>query len=565
MLLLGANHVIPVTRLVAATWGENPPSTATHQIRKVIAELRHRLPGAAELIVTDGPGYRIVLDDDQLDLSMFGIRIGQARKAVADGSTRYAVAELRGALGLWRGPLIGGAGSAVIEAASRSLEEQRLTATGQLLDLRLSLGEDAELISELTALIQEYPLREMLRGQLMLALWRCGRQAEALEEYSRVRRLLADELGIDPSPGLDRIHEAILCKRSDLEAAPRFGGDQAEPVVGSTAVPQCSLPYDLADFTGRTKELGSLLLEVKNPIGQGMRIIVIDGMGGSGKTALAIHTAHQLEGRYPDGQLYVDLNGFTAGRAALTPRAVLGTLLRTSGLTGVRIPHDDHGRSALWRVVTAQRRLLILLDNAIDEAQVRPLLPGAAGCLVLITSRSQLADLDGAFSLSVAMMTHEDCVTMLERTVGLDRVAAEPAAVDLLITLCGHLPLAVRICASRLRNRQQWSIGYLAGRLQSETGVLDELCSRSRSVAAAIRLSHQPLDQRHRTAFRLLGQHVAADFDLKAAVGLIGSTAADAESILERLVDVRLLEAHAFGRYGFHNLVRSFARGNESA
>ncbi|WP_442480631.1 BTAD domain-containing putative transcriptional regulator [Streptomyces kutzneri] len=608
VLLLEAGRVVPVARLVEATWEKDPPVTAAHQVRKAVADLRRRIPTGTEVIATDGPGYRVVVADDQVDLLEFDTLTRAAGQALREGGRSGAAEALRSALALWRGSVLSGTGGPVIEAAAIALEERRLAAAEQFFDLSLALGESGELISGLRALITQHPLRETLRGQLMLALYRSGRQAEALKEYGEVRELLVDELGIDPGPRLAKLYEAILRDSPELAAPERPAPVTAAPVrpvpgpaapaepVAEPAVPgpavsggaapeaparteadreaepgtraapadaPCTLPYDLPDFTGRAKELAELFDYVQDE-GRGgeryARIVAIDGMGGMGKTTLAVRAAHRLAGRYPDGQLHIDLHGFTPGREPVTPTAALDGLLRTLGTPGDRIPEDLEGRTALWRSKLDGRRMLLLFDNAVDAAQIRPLLPASPGSLALITSRGRLLDLDGVEWVSIGMMEPEDSTSLMAETLGTTRVAAEPAASAELAELCGHLPLALRIATARLRNRPRWTVRYLVERLRDEKRRMDELSSGERSVAATLRLSYLAMDEEYRTAFRILSLYPCAGTDVHSAAALLGTTVRDAEDALEFLLDVHLVQQPDIGLYTFHDLVRSFAQ-----
>ncbi|MFE5814133.1 BTAD domain-containing putative transcriptional regulator [Streptomyces sp. NPDC056479] len=574
-LLLEPGRMVPVSRLVESVWDDTPPPTAAHQVRKAVAHLRRRVPDGNDVIITDGPGYRASVDDTQLDLIEFGTHLGTAGRAVSEGRTTDAVTALRRAVALWRGPVLSGIGGSVIEAAATALEERRLTAAEQLLELRLGLGEAAELVVDLRDLIVQHPLRETLRGHLMLALYRSGRQAEALEEYQRVRALLADELGIDPGPQLTRLHEGILREAPELAApeppmpaprapaAPQSAALPAASASGSWTTAPCTLPYDLSDFTGRQKELSALLDCIKDKNDSAERhtpIVAIDGMGGSGKTSLAVRAARQMSDLFPDGQLHMDLRGFTPGERSVTPASALDSLLRALGIPGDRIPDDVEGRAALWRSTLADRRVLLLLDNAVDAAQVLPLLPPAPGSLVLVTSRARLLDLDGAEWISIGPMSHEDSALLLKEMLGEARVAAEPKAAAELVALCGRLPLALRIVAARLRNRPRWTVQYLADRLRDETRRLEELSAGERSVAATLRLSYQAMAEEYRTSFRVLGLHPGTDIDVHSTAALLEMDTHDAEDVLERLLDVHLLQQPDMGLYRFHDLVRNFAR-----
>ncbi|GGU26831.1 AfsR/SARP family transcriptional regulator [Streptomyces lavendofoliae] len=623
-LLLEHGRVVPVTRLVEAAWDEAPPSSAGHQVRKAVSDLRRRIPGGAGVIVTDGPGYRAEGSGYELDLVEFADALRAAREAVTLGGHQEAADTLGRALALWRGPVMAGRGGRVIEAAAAVWEERRLAAAEQYYALRLGLGEADELVGDLRGLVSQHPLREALRGHLMLALYRAGRGAEALEEFRAVRALLAEELGIDPGSRLVALHERMLREDPALAAPERIadpaavavrvpagapgtpaagtGGDAGSdaagpgefsgpagpgtdgaPVrqvaapdggrggTGTGAAPSTApdpahgqgiraLPYDLPDFTGRDEELESLLAHARRPGGESTRVIAIDGMGGSGKTALAVHAAHRLAPYYPDGQLHIDLRGFTPGESPLEPGAALESLLRGLGPSDRPLPDGVQERARVWRAALAGKRVLVLLDNAADTAQVLPLLPASPGCLVLITSRARLVDLDGAEWFSIGMLAPGDSAALLAETLGAARTAAEPEAVAELAELCAGLPLALRIAAARLRNRPRWTVRHLVERLRHETRRLDELSAGQRSVTAALELSYQSLGARQRAVFQLLGQHPGAEIDVWSAAALADTPAREVEDVLEHLLDVHLLQQHTEELYSFHDLVRSFAR-----
>jgi len=561
-LLLEANRVIPLSRLVETVWEGVAPATAVHQIRKMAWDLRKRIPGGADVLQTGGLGYQAVVSEEQLDLSLFNVRLRRARAAAAAGLRENAVEQLRAALDLWRGPLLSGGGGTVLEAAATELGEVRGAATEELIGLRLDLGAGSELVGELRRLVAEYPLRERLRGQLMLALYRSARQAEALEEYVKIRELLSDEVGIDPCAELVQLHGDIL------RGSPALSVPAAGPVVPVEIAPHrpqrqrnadapSSLPRFLPDFTGREKEVADLVA-LAQP-GPQMKIISLEGMGGSGKTALAVRVAHTLAEQYPDGQLWVDLSGFTPGQSALDPAVALDVLLRTLGVPGDRIPDGLLNRIALWRVTTAQRRLLIVLDNASESEQIHPLLPAAPECLVLITSRVRLFDVDGAQVVPVDVLTPEDSTRLLVQVLGEERVAAEPEAALQLIELCGRLPLALRIAAGRLAARPRWSLANMGDRLGLQTRRLHELRGGNRGMAACISLSYLAMAADARVAFRRLGALPVQDFDAHVAAALLDVTVDDAMEQLEHLVDVNLLGQHADDRYTFHDLVRDYA------
>ncbi|MEV0774304.1 BTAD domain-containing putative transcriptional regulator [Streptomyces sp. NPDC050428] len=556
MLLLEAGRVIPVSRLVEAGWDEAPPESAAHQIRKAVAELRRRIPQGFELIVTDGPGYRAVVGVDQLDLLRYQELLRQAHAAGEAGAHARAAEQLRSALELWRGPLLAGAGGQVVDAISTALEEQSLAAAERLYELTIEAGEAASIIGELRSMAGRYPLRETLRSQLMLALYHTGQQAAALEEFTQIRDLLAEELGIDPSAKLRELHAYML--RQDLSLAPPERAP-ARAYGASFEVPQ-ALPYDMPDFSGRASELERIRAAVERTPTRSPTVIAIDGMGGGGKTALAVRAAHQLAQRYPDGQLFVDLRGFTPGQRPLSTFSAQGDLLAAAGIPSEEIPGVPAGRSALWQSYMRGRRMLLILDNADTSERVRTLIPTSPDSLTLVTSRPRLTDLDGVEWLSVGALPESDSHEILRHTLGAERVEREPEAAVELLRLCGGLPLAVRIAAARLSNRPRWTIQRLVDRLQDHGRRLDELSGEDRGVASALSLSYESLPKDQRTAFRLLAHHPGRYIDIDEAAALLGVGALDTEDLLERLVDVRLLDAREPGTYAFHDLVRHFAR-----
>ncbi|MEU3773471.1 BTAD domain-containing putative transcriptional regulator [Streptomyces sp. NPDC032472] len=556
MLLLDAGRVVPIARLVVAGWNEEPPDSAEHQVRKAVAKLRSRIPHGPEIIVTDGPGYRAVVETGQLDLLSHQQLLREARQSVAEGRPERAAAQLREALALWRGPVLAGSGGQVIDAASTALEEQRLTAAEQLYDLCIDAGEAAEITGELRLLVDEHPLRETLRSRLMLALYHCGQRAAALDEFARVRDRLANELGIDPSAELIELRERILRQDPSLVRVERSIAGSPPPVTEAPHV----LPFDVPDFSGRSSEL-KWVCNAAGRTPEGVpTVLALDGMGGSGKTALAVRAAHQLAGQYPDGSLFIDLHGFTPGQAPLSAFHAQGDLLAAAGISGDELPTVSAGRSARWQSYMRGRRMVLILDNAAASEQVRALIPSSSDSLVLITSRPRLTGLDGVEWLSVGALSEVDSQQLLRTTLGGERVEREPAAVSELVRLCGGLPLAVRIAAARLANRPHWTVQRLVERLGDHNRRLDELTSEGRGVAGALLLSYQSMPGQQQAAFRLLGHHPGRHLDTREAAALLDTDVLTAEDVLEELVDVRLLEAREPGVYTLHDLVRSFVQ-----
>ncbi|MFY1636526.1 BTAD domain-containing putative transcriptional regulator [Solwaraspora sp. WMMB335] len=556
MLLLEAGRVVPVSRLVAAAWDAQPPDSAEHQVRKTVAKLRSRIPYGPDIIVTDGLGYRAVVDAGHLDLLRFQKLLGQARAALDEGDTERAATRFRKALALWRGPVLAGEGGRVVDAASTALQEQRLAAAEQFYELCIDAGEAAGITSELRVLVEEHPLRETLRGRLMLALYHSGQQAAALDEFARARGHLADELGIDPSAELTELHERILRQDPSLTRSERTVARVPRQVIETPH----ALPFDVPDFSGRGCELEWIRDAARRAPEGSPTVLALDGIGGGGKTALAIRAAHQLVEQYPDGSLFIDLHGFTPGQTPLSAFKAQGDLLAAAGIPSDELPTVPAGRAARWQSHMRGRRMLLVLDNAATSEQVRQLIPASSDSLVLITSRPRLTGLDGVEWLSVGALPELDSHQLLRSTLGAERVEKEPEAARELLRLCGGLPLAVRIAAARLANRPHWAVERLVERLRNHDRRLDELTSEGRGVASALLLSYQSMPHEQRTAFRLLGYHPGRYLDVEEAAALLDTDVLTTEDVLEELVDVRLLEAREPGVYALHDLVRSFVQ-----
>lgn len=526
-LLLAGGRVVPLAALIDALWDGEPPPTAKHQVHKLIADLRQRLPGGIE---TDRPGYRIRIETAELDAAAF------AKLAAA-----LTIESLTAALALWRGPALAGIDGRTLRTEADALDERRLCVTEQLAGLKLAAGQAAEVAAELPGLIAEHPLRESLPSLLMVALYRCGRQADALSLYAATRAKLADELGLDPGPELTSLQRQVLRR------------DPALDLPASRA--PCTLPYDLPDFAGRTDDLGRLLIATEAVV-----INAIDGMAGVGKTALAVHAAHRLAERYPDGQLFCDLHAHTPGARPVEPERALERLLQMLGVPAEAIPDGLEQRSERWRAELAGRKVLVVLDNAASAAQVRPLLPGTPDCLALITSRRRLGAVDGAGVLSLDVLPADEALALFSNVAGARSAAAEHQAAVEVVALCGHLPLAIRIAATRLAHRPLWAVSSLRDKLRAESGRLGQLALEDRGVGAAFALSYAQLDPDQQRAFRLLGLHPGADFDAYSVAALAQIAPDRAETLLESLVDFHLLLHLNAGRYTFHDLLREYAR-----
>ncbi|MFI6817851.1 BTAD domain-containing putative transcriptional regulator [Nonomuraea sp. NPDC050328] len=536
LLLLDAGRIVPLDRLIEATWGEEPPSTARNQIQIRISQLRRMLGDAAQpyrLLLTRPPGYQLRLEPGALDLAEFDALVARAQ---GEEPVR-AVACLREALALWRGPALADVESELIRRIGQDLEERRILAHERCVDLELGLGRHQQLVAELRTAVQEHPLRERPHGQLMLALYRSGRHAEALEVYRAIRDTLRENLGLEPSDELRRMELAILNQE------PRLEGPAPRP-----SVPR-QLPPLLSALAGRQAELDRVELLLRpDEAGGGLPVAALTGRAGVGKTELALHAAHRLAPAYPDGQLYVDLRG-----GQLQPADVLSRFLRALGVGAAPTTLDE--RSALFRSTVAERQLLIVLDNAAGFDQVWPLLPGGPPSGVLITSRERLVGLAEGQVVRVGLLDHDSAVEVLAQEIGLERAAGEPEEVAVLAEQCGGLPLALRIAGGRLAVRPRWRVRTLVELLGDSRTMLDVLRQGDRAVRASLDVSYRGLSAPAQALFRAIGL-----LDFPQVPGWLAEALLGAEpgAALGELVEAALLR-HSAGRYGMHDLVRAFA------
>lgn len=554
LLLLNSNRSVSFDWLVAELW-EEPPNSVRQQVHNSVGGLRRALAPAGDrlAVVTTEAGYQLTVAPGTTDLEEFLRLVGQAKEADSAGEADRAIAELRAALGLWRGEALAGLDGRSIAAAAAGLEEQRLTAVEHLMSLSLRNGEATAIVPELRDLVAKHPLRESFRADLMLALHRSGRQAEAIAAYDQGRRLLAEEFGLDPGSRLRAVFADILADSGE--------DDTADNVVVPAALPitKCFLPNDTRDFSGRTAELDQLTAELTTSLPSALVISAIDGMGGVGKTTLAVHLAHGIADDFPDGQYFIDLHGFSLGLEPMPAEQALDVLLRDCGVPAELVPPSTEARATLWRAHMAGKRAVIVLDNASDISQVRPLIPGTPGILVVVTSRRRLTALEGAVPLSLDVLPQHDAISLFVQIVGAERVQREPDAVIMAVELCGRLPLAIRIAAARLRDRRSWTVANLVERLETQRRN-DFLKTGDRSVVAALRLSLRYLSPTQQRLFRLLSLHPGHNFDVHAASALAGVASVEAEDHLETLLDDNLLRQDVIGRYYFHDLVRDCAR-----
>lgn len=555
VLLLHARRVVPVDELVDAVWEADPPATARGQLQTCVSRLRRSLAAAgvpAETIVTGPAGYRVEPGPDGLDAQIFDRLVAEARAAAAEQRWAEAREGYRAALALWRGPALAGITGTQIRRGAAFLDEQRMLAMEESFEVELRLGRAADLVAELTDLVQRYPLRERLRGQLMLALADSGRRADALAVFRDGRDILTGELGIEPGPALREIHRRVLAGDGGATAGP-------DRIPVTPRPPVRCLPRAIEDFTGRNETIARLIKEIEDASPNFSAVYVIDGMPGSGKTALAIHLATTLGARYPDAHLFVDLHGHSV-RSPLPPAAAIAALLRQLGVPGERIPADVADRIALWRTELASRRALLVLDNAAGTAQVSPLLPAGPGCLTIVTSRRRLLGLDGIRSQSLTVLEPDEAVDLLARIAGPERVRAEPAAAAEVVRRCGYLPLAIRLAAARLAHRARWRVADLAQRLgDADRPALAEFAVEHRTLADAFALSYAQLPPPAQRIFRLLGLHPGGQFDRYAVAALSETSPLAAQEQLDELVDAHLIDELDAGRYRFHDLVRQYA------
>jgi DNA-binding SARP family transcriptional activator/tetratricopeptide (TPR) repeat protein len=624
ILAMRANRAISRGELVDAVWGQDPPASAEGGIYTYVAGLRRviepnrSLRGPGRVLVSSGAGYVLHLVPGQPDAVAFEQDLGRARQLRKAGDPAGAVAALNSALSLWRGIAFAGVPGPFAETERVRLGELRSTAAEERADVLLSLGRHEEVVPDLTAMVADHPLRERLRGLLMIALYRCGRPAEALRIFQDGRRVLAEELGIDPGGDLSRIYQQVLTMDPALAApdSPVLIGESLTlaapdddaagigaaldghqrprpgmPDARVTPVP-AQLPLDAPGFSGRHEELSMLqaMLPPK-PAGSGeagpaaavpgqdgtgqdgtdqadsgqtVPIVVISGTAGTGKTALAIRFGRQVAKRFPGGQLYVNLRGLDPATPPMEPAEALRFFLDALGVPPYRIPADTEGRSALFRSLLDGKRMLIVLDNARNVAQVRPLLPGSPGCLVVVTSRNEMTGLvaaEGAVPLTIDVLSHAEAREMLARRLGRDRVAAEPGAADEIIESCARLPLALGIAVGRAVSRPKRPLTELAAELRDARGRLDALKADDAvtNVRAVLSWSYDQLSEPAARMFRMLGVHPGPDISLSAAASLAGMTRADAGAALRELTRTHMAAEYLPARFTFHDLLRAYA------
>jgi DNA-binding SARP family transcriptional activator len=577
-LLLSAGRVVSLDALAETLWDGAPPAGARGALHSTVQRLRSTLgPAGSALVHTKAPGYLIEVGDGELDVRSFGSLVTRGQAAAAAGRWDQAAGLLRQALGLWRGEPLADVPSTLLRSREvPPLEDRRLQALALRIEADLQLGRDGELVPELRQLVAAYPLQEKLHAQLMLGLYRSGQPADALSAYQNVRRLLADEVGVDPGPELRRLQQAILAGDPELLRRP---GDQAGGPAGppgpadrrgreprhEPVVPR-QLPTATRYFAGRAGELRRLAAPLADAAeaSAAVTIVTIDGAAGVGKTTLAVHFAHQVADRFRDGQLYVNLRGFDPAGPPMATAEAIRLFLDTLTSPGTALPASLDAQAGLYRSLLAGKRMLVLLDNARDADQVRPLLPASPGCLVIVTSRSQLISLvaaEGAYPVPLDVLTEAEARELLVQRLGQRRAASDPAAAGELIRLCDHLPLALSIAAARAASQPEFPLAALAADLRDAGGRLDALDAgdTAASVRAVFSWSYHQLDARSARVFRLLGLHPGAAIGAAAAASMAGLPPGEARRALGELTRARLLAAAEHGRLAFHDLLRAYA------
>jgi len=558
MLLLEANHVVPVNRLVDAVWDDDPPVTARSQIQMCVSALRRLLDdrSGVPVIMTRPSGYMLRVPDDALDVRQFEMLAARGRAAAAAGRSADAVVDLRAALGLWLGVAADGIESRIVRMAAVRLDEHRLAALGDCLELELELGRHHEVVGELQGKVAEFPLNERLRTLQMLALYRAGRQADALRTFRDARNLLLEELGLDPGDEMRAMEQAILENDPSLARA-------RPPADGRQVIPR-QLPATLGDFTGRDdilRQICSLLIPADDSAHVHMPVITLSGRGGVGKTTVALHAAHFASKAFPDGQLYAQLHGGNAQEPSIA--SVLEGFLRSLGVAPSAIADSLDEKVRTYRSWLAGRRVLVVLDDVGSVGMVPPLMPGSATCAVIITSRSRMSCPPGGRQFEIPVFDEDTGLKLLASVLGADRVDLENSAARQLVRQCDRLPLALRIISAKLAARPHWPIRQMVSRLEDEKRRLDELNLDDLSVRKTIAFAYDGLSEQEKRLLARLCLLGSESFASWVSAPLLNMDADAATDVLENLVAARLVGAwmadNGSVRYQLHDLVRLLA------
>ncbi|HEX3516802.1 MAG TPA: BTAD domain-containing putative transcriptional regulator [Trebonia sp.] len=566
LLLFYRGQVVPLDRIIDALWDGGPPATAKGQVQTCVFGLRRQFRelGMGELISTAPNGYAIHVPDGSLDVVNFERLVGDSAAGAAEGRTEEAVRSLREALALWRGQAASNADGRLLQAIAGRLNEDRVRVIEECVDLELSLGRHHRLVGELSELVTSYPLRERLREQHMLALYRSGRQAEALESFQKIRQVLMDELGLQPGEELAAMQRAILDQDTAIGLPREVPHRAVSHLSPYTGVPR-QLPATIADFTGRQRLLAEITRALADPppgtAGRCLPVACLNGEGGAGKTALAVHAAQGVRQLYPDGQLFVQMQE-ADGRPA-DPMELLARVNSSLGRSPNSLPGTLPERISVYRSLIGERRILIILDDVTSVAQAMAMTPGNPDCGIIMTSRNQLASLPGTRHFKVGKLAESACAELLGTIIGTARTAAEPDAVRQLVRLCDRLPLAVRIVGAKLSSRPHWSIAHMVHRMSDEPRRLDELAIEGIGIRAMLAASYSELGPRPRQLFVRLSLLGTADFGAWVSAPLLDLDQDQAEDALDALVSAHLLEVQVeedgASRFRMHDLVRIYA------
>lgn len=597
ILLLNPDRLVSLDQLIRAVWDDNPPATAGTQVRNRVSELRRAWAAAVarpdDVLVTESNGYLLQLSGHTLDLAEYEHQVSAAQEATRTGDRPAALRLLRSALSLWRGPAFAGVGGGMIDAASARWEEHRLSVTEDCLGHELALGRHKLVVDELAALVEAQPFRERFVHHLMLALYRSGRQADALAAYQRYVELLRDELGLDPGPDLRKLHEAVLRRSAEIDSPPATPNPPAPSALPPPDLPTgtaprrletvppraqpagviarpAELPADVVDFSGRMRELATVdrLFTEGRQRRRGVQIIAVTGTAGVGKTALALHWAHRAADQFPDGQLHVNLQG-SAQTPPTRPIDALASMLRALGVSAEQTPFEVDDAARLFRSLLAGRQVLVMLDNAVSAEQVRPLLPGTSGSVVLVTSRDRLTGLvasHGARRLALSPLDTAEAIELMRHMVDESRVDDDPQAIERLVEACASLPLALRIAAANLDSEPHRSVAEYAIELRDGDRLAAlRVDGDSQAVQTVFDTSYTALPAEMRHIFRLLGLVPGPDLPAAAMARMAGSDTDEAMRLLTGLAAAHLIHESGRRRFTSHDLLRLYARQRAEA
>ncbi|WP_433355381.1 AfsR/SARP family transcriptional regulator [Micromonospora saelicesensis] len=581
MLTIQPERLVTVDDLVDELWADRPPRSAVANVRTYAANLRRTFeafPAGRGAIERQRSGYRLVVDPERVDVFRFELERNAGREALTGGHLDRARELLGRALARWRGPMLAGVPlGPVLTSRAVAAEEERLLTVELLADVQLRSGRDDLAIALLREVVGRHPLREPAYVLLMRALHERGDNAEALAVYDEIRTTLTTELGVGPGGNLEELRRSIataMSRPGSARAAVRVRGpDRARPTAGGTGVavsaapepaaqisPVDHLPRAVTDFVGRADVVWRLLAETRRVEERVPAVHIIDGMAGSGKTALAVHLARRLSDRYPDAALFIDLCGH-GDKNRIEPAAALFTLLRQLGVPADRVPVEFDDRVELWRQELARRRAVVILDNAASSEQIMPLLPAEPTTVVLVTSRRRLSHPDAGPSRTLPVMSPQESVDLLSLSVGRDRVEAEPDAAAEVVRRCGYLPLAIRLAGARLAHRRGWRLADLVEQMAGDAPVLHHLAQEESTVTGAFAASYEPLPPPTKRVFRFLGLYPGSRFGAPAVAALTGLTITEARAALDDLVDRNLVEDLDSTRYRLHDLMRQYSIG----